>query len=256
MAEETVEQKPSGWHPPESPDSTFPSNHDDTTVAKRQSSAEKQSKTGSPTKDSILRFLEFVKTNSSYEALEPSEGSKPGKGRAFMPYNLIQAYLERNEYKELRSLSSELFQTKDEPPIREKDIVTRYSALYGTLLSINSGRCIETFRKSGIDDTQLPFNPNAPPTNLQSVFADGDLLRKFCEKQWQFCAPIFESPLRDAQFEDDRILPITYKQRLKGRGNATLWKINLHSSYNKLLPEEARTVRNSYFIRTVGCVIY
>jgi len=47
----------------------------------------------------------------------------------------------------------------------------------------------------------------------------------------------------DEEFEGKRVLPITYKERLGGRGSGTLYKVKIYKDYNELILGESKAVR-------------
>lgn len=189
----------------------------------------------------ISRFLEYVKTDCELEIIDPGvpETHTQPKTRPFMPKDRIQTYFTKQECKELRSIISALFPNTD--PINPRVILSKYTSVFCTLLSIGRGEYIEQFRHyDSLNDAALPFNPASPPAHLPEAAGDPEFLRDFCKAQWKFCAATLEDPVADKHFDSEQVLPIIFKKRLAGGGSATLWLVKIYPSYNKLISEESK----------------
>jgi hypothetical protein len=191
---------------------------------------------------SLSRFYEYVKNNCAQEIIDPGDpdSSKPATTRPFMPLDRIKSYFERQNYSELRALLASLFPNH---PVNPKTIFPKYIAVFCTLLFAGRGNYIKHFtRFDNLSDTALPFDPNNPPTNRPFTAGDPDFWSDFCKQQWRFCAPVFEDPISNKHFEDERILPIICKKRLAGGGSANLWLVKIYPFYNKIIPDNTKDV--------------
>ncbi|KAH6717034.1 hypothetical protein BKA61DRAFT_600947 [Leptodontidium sp. MPI-SDFR-AT-0119] len=183
------------------------------------------------------RFLEYVKRHCELEVIDPGDSSQsiPSKTRAFVPRDLLQTYLESHHYRELKAIIEGLKCGL----VNLGHIIPRYTAVFCTLLHSGRGSWIKHFtRHESLMDIALPFDSKSPPRNWPQAPGDPNFLSDFCRDQWRFCAPTLTDPVSDQCFEDERILPITYKRKLRDGGTAKLWLINIHPSYNKLISEE------------------
>jgi len=54
----------------------------------------------------------------------------------------------------------------------------------------------------------------------------------------------------DKHYEEEGVLPITYRERLAGGGTANLWLIKLHPTYNQIFPDALYSV---CYISKVPC---
>ena len=191
----------------------------------------------------IDRFHEYVRNECEYEVVDPgdAEQHRPATTRPFMPNDRIRNYFTKQNYHELRCIISALL--LDVTSIHPHEIVSKYSSVFCTLLSIGKGAYIEHFRHyDNLSDLALPFDPDSPPANLPEAARRPEFLRCFCEAQWKFCAASFDYPVADKHYERERILPIIEKTRLAGGGTANLWLIKIHSSYNNLSREKTMRV--------------
>lgn len=183
------------------------------------------------------RFLEYVKRHCQLEVIDPGDSSQsiPSKTRAFVPRDLLQTYFESHHYRELKAIIEGLKCGL----VNLSHIIPRYTAVFCTLLHSGRGSWIKHFtRHESLMDIALPFDSKSPPRNWPQAPGDPNFLSDFCRDQWRFCAPTLTDPVSDQCFEDERILPITYKRKLRDGGTAKLWLINIHPSYNKLISEE------------------
>jgi hypothetical protein len=194
----------------------------------------------------IVKFFEFVNKESVFEIVDPADETTK---RPFMPLITIQRYLDQNSYQNLNAILKVLFPGEY---INPKEIVPRYTRVFCTLLYSEHGHYIKQFKRHNqLKDVNLPFHPDNPPNNLLPPTPGLAMLwHDICNAQWRFSAPELEFPVPNLPFEEERVLPITYKKRLDGGGTATLWLIKLHPDYNKLISDESKSVSPSPFSLT------
>lgn len=190
----------------------------------------------------LARFFKFVKTNCVLEVVRPGDLSTPPETRSFMPIDRVQKYFSDLHCLELKHILGELFPPGD--PVFELvlpgDVLPKYVAVFCTLLFCGHGRYIEQFRQiPSLSDVVLPLDPQNPPAIFPDAPGLPDFFRDFCKEQWRFCVPVFDS-VADTSYEQDRVLPITFRRKLGGVGVACLWEIEIFPSYNKLVIENAR----------------
>ncbi len=163
----------------------------------------------------------------------------------FMPVETLKSYFKANDRRKLKEILSDVFSSED-IPINREVILQGYTAVFCILLRISKGRYIEYFaRFEELSDHRLPFDSNHPPACFPETTDDPDFLRRFCEKQWMYCVPIFDSHMLHKHFGRQRLLPVIHKERLEGRGSAMIYKIKLYGPHNKLLPAASQIVRST-----------
>jgi hypothetical protein len=188
---------------------------------------------------SIRNFIEFVNRESVFEVVDPNDEKTK---RVFMPLDIIQRYLQQRNYANLNDITAVLFPKEYTNP---KEIIPKYTRVFCTLLYSGYGHYIKQFKRlSNLRDVNLPFDPENPPNNLPPAPGPGnqDFWRDICKEQWRFCAPEFECPVSNEDFDENRVLPIIFKKWLAGGGTSTLWLIKLHPDYNKLISDESKSV--------------
>lgn len=202
------------------------------------------SRTDQPNWDpAIVRFTKFVERNCVLEVLDPENEHTPGSSttRPFLPQDKIQTYFKYSNYVELRAIICALRISNLYPT----DIVPRYAAVFCTLLYAGKGQYIKEFiHHASLSDKALPFHLQSPPHNLPITPGDDHFLSDFAKQQWRFCAPELVQTGSDENFESERILPIIFKQKLRGgqEGSAKLWLVQIHPSYNGLITSEEKAV--------------
>jgi hypothetical protein len=114
-------------------------------------------------------------------------------------------------------------------------IPPNYFRVFAILLRIGKGTYITHFHSHGLSDALLPFE-KCPP-DFPKADPDKQFFSNFLSTQWEFCAPDFRyKQLNRRVFRNHGwILPITQKTSLGGGGSATLFKIQLHPSYDHLV---------------------
>lgn len=153
--------------------------------------------------------------------------------RPFLPYRKLESYFD-NQYR-VQKLLRALFHDRAESPVGPDDIREHYSKVFFILVLIGRGCYIEHFvRHDDLCDQRLPFK--ASPDNFPIAPTGPDLFDSFHQKQWEFCAPIFQDNMNKI-FGDREVLPITQKERLRSGGSATTFKVILHPAYDQLTPK-------------------
>ena len=190
----------------------------------------------------IQSCLQWMRKNASYSVIHPDTEER----RAFVPLNTIRTHFEELSNTTLSDLLKALFDPA-ESPVDADDILQNRVQVFCTLLMIGKGEYIEQFTSSwGLSDSRLPFRRESPPEDFPVDPADPDFFQKFCNQQWMFCAPEFQSPMRNMKFEEERILPIVHKRQIAGGGSGMLYEIRLHGSYNKLDPKVTVNIFRSH----------
>jgi hypothetical protein len=183
----------------------------------------------------IQTFLEWVRKNIEYAVLDPNREER----RAFIPLKTIQEHFTEDGGARLNDLLAAVFTPRD-PPVDPDDILENYTTIFCILIEIGKGRFIENFSSWGLGDRMLPFESgDPPPSHFPTDTDDPNFYEKFCERQWKFCALEFKARMTNIRCHPDRILPIVSKERITGGGSAMLYRIKLHSAYNKLDPLSA-----------------
>jgi hypothetical protein len=160
----------------------------------------------------------------------------------FMPLGLLKDYLTANDNEQLHDILFEVFDS-DFPPIDPELILRDHAAIFCILLAIGKGRYIEHFAcYEELSDRRLPFDSNHPPQEFSAASGDLDFVKRFCEKQWMYCVPVFDGHMLHKYFGAQRLLPITYKEPRGIEGMAGKYSIKLYGPYNKLIPRSKYTV--------------
>jgi hypothetical protein len=204
---------------------------------------------------SIQSFLSFLDRVSAFEVVNPDPPEDPTR-RAFAVLEKVRTYFDENGQEKLYQIITALFPQGD--GIWPNDVLPNNIAVFCTLLKISKGRWMKHFRHhESLSDARLPFDPIRQPLNWPEDTGDPNFLRKFCEEQWKFCVPPLRQPFVDKHFPKDTILPIVYKKEICAGGSATLWKIKLHPTYNKLVSEEEKEVRSTFvqFFQPRNCML-
>ena len=180
----------------------------------------------------IQEFIEWVRKNCAPGLIDPASNEKP----PFLPSHVLRTYFETNRYNNLVKLLSVVFEN-EEIPVDADEVARKYSAVFCILLLIGKARYIQLFvQRDGLRDACLPFDLDFPPQGFPTSTSDSDdreFLRRFCDQQWMFCAPVIDYHTART-FEPNRILPIILKEKLAGGGSAILYKIILQTQYNCL----------------------
>ncbi len=186
--------------------------------------------------DSIQNFLSWVEAVQQFEPIEPDTSPR----RPFVVADDVRRLFEEDDHRKLKKIISVHF--PDPGNLWKDDIIPNNVAVFCTLLSISKGWWMKKFcHHSDLSDTALPFDPKRPPPNWPQK---ADFLQQFCEAQWRFCAPVLRAPLIEQRFAKDIVLPIVSKKNLNTEGSsASLWLIEIHSSYNDLISKVDKEVR-------------
>jgi hypothetical protein len=181
----------------------------------------------------IDQFRQWMHKNVLY-AVSPAADANDGNEDVrctFVPVGEAKKYLQANNHIALDDILYELF---SEPPVDSETILSNYVAVFCILLDIEEGATIADFVHYDHNDQQLPFDQEPsglPPGNGT----------KFRDKQLRFCVPAFQK-LMARHYTEERILPISMKEKLAGGGTSTIHKIKLHGEYNKLLSGQSTAV--------------
>jgi hypothetical protein len=172
-----------------------------------------------------------------------------GEKAYFMPLEDLKTYWRANDCKNLTDVLRELFQPHC-PPIDAEFILRGHTPVFSILLRIGQGILIEHFsRYEELSDPRLPFDVDHTPRGFPLPEEDPDFLQKFCEKQWMYCAPVFDNHMLHKHFGPRRLLPIVYKEPKGIEGTAGTYVIKLFGPHNKMLSVGAEAVKWSFMLR-------
>lgn len=191
----------------------------------------------------VQAFLEWMNRNYCFEILGFDHPNKPTKQK-FLPKDAVITDLGTQAGRKLLEGTIEaVVPVKNNLLPTPEDILPNYIQVFCTLLNISEGQWIDWFRRyENLQDSSLPFASGNSPPHWPKDTTDGKFLEKFSKEQWKFCVPELKKPLFDRYFHEDQVLPIISKKFLANGSTATLWKIKLHPSYNKLINEEEKKV--------------
>jgi hypothetical protein len=196
-------------------------------------------------KAEILGLIQWIDENSA-QGIDTF-----GKRAPFMPQNALKQYLSQKN--RLRDLLKALFDPEDPPAIvSPKSILTNCISVFAILMRIQKGRYIGEFlRYRELFDRQLPFLTR--PTAFPSLSNDDRFFSDFYKEQWRFCAHTFADGEVDIRISESCILPVLAKESLEDGGTADLYKVALHTDYDKLqsLPEDLEGVSTSLKVHIV-----
>jgi hypothetical protein len=137
-----------------------------------------------------------------------------------MPLDSFRRYFKQGSYANLNTIRNPLFPREY---INPKEIIPRYTRVFGTLWSLGNSQNIKEFiQHTNLEDMNLSFVPDNSPNNLPQTLEQSDFWCDFWWEQRRFFAQEFESPVLSLPFEDERVPPINYKKRLDGGGTSTL----------------------------------
>jgi hypothetical protein len=185
----------------------------------------------------IQTFLKWVRDNSENAILDPNTE----KLAAFMPLNTIKEHFKEDGGARLKKLLAAVF-SPDDPPVDPDTILKNYTQISCILMEIGKCKFIGSFTSRENGDSKLPFEPGCAPPHFPIDTDEPNFYKNFCNKQWKFCVPELESPMKDIHFHPRRILPIVSKEVIAASGGAMLYKIQLHGSYNRLSSQASRGV--------------
>jgi hypothetical protein len=207
------------------------------------------SQSGRSTKSVQKHALDEYLSWESQKLVEVVANISTDEKTSFIPVGNVKSYLTANGGQRLSNILAEIFKS-DFPPIDPELILRDHIAIFCILLRIGHGKHIEHFaRFEELSDRRLPFDPNNPPTEFPLGDHDPAFLIQFCEQQWRYCVPIFDSHMLHKHFGRQRILPIIHKKACenerKACGNerkAEKYVITVYSPHNKLLAGGKNTV--------------
>jgi hypothetical protein len=151
-------------------------------------------------------------------------------GKKFLPYDLISAHLESNEYAILNDLLGALYHDQEVP--RAKEVVGNYSRVFCILVSIGKINFLQRFMECDeLNDAHLPFIecPRQFPVDagLPQFF---DVFR---DAQWKFCPPKIEANC-NRRLDGREILPFISKKSIGIGSSADIFSIEIYPLYNIL----------------------
>ena len=176
----------------------------------------------------MQEFLEWVPKH----CINGTNGPSATPSSPFMPLPDLESYLkaERRTSKLLKALFPER-----EPRVIAEALELFHIRVFAILILIGKGRFIEhVVQHHNLRDSQLPFLEK--PTHFPTDPNDPKFWDLFYEKQFAFCAHIFRDNENDTKLEDCCILPIISKEAFATGGSAAIYKIKLHSHYDRLNP--------------------
>jgi hypothetical protein len=163
----------------------------------------------------------------------------------FLPIENARNYFGANDCKILRKILKEIF-FSEHLPVDVELILRDLTAILCILLRIGHGSAIQDFAYfEELFDGRLPFDSTHPPLDFPGDTGDALFLHKFCEEQWMYCVPAFNSHMLHKRFGTRRILPITHQRphdpSYSGVGKKYI--IDLYEPLNKLIPAGRTEVR-------------
>lgn len=173
----------------------------------------------------VTAFQQWMKSSVLFSVTDLDSGDlKP-----FLSIQDAKNYLAHQNNARLDEILSELF--PDVLPIDASTILDEFAAVFCILIELNSGSTISEFVNLNWNDQRLPCEPS------DAVFTDfGEAFhRRFCDVQMKFCVPSFK-PKMHRKYDKSRLLPISKARKLSDQGgDATMYEIEVHGEYNKLL---------------------
>jgi hypothetical protein len=163
----------------------------------------------------------------------------------FLPVEDARKYFGANDCQILRKILQEIF-SSEHLPVDVELILRDLTAVLCILIRIGHGTAIQDFAYfEELFDGRLPFDFTHPPLDFPSNTGDELFLHKFCEIQWMYCVPAFNSHMLHKRFGARRILPITH-QRPDGpshSGVESKYIIDVYKPLNKLTTPNRTEVR-------------
>ena len=105
--------------------------------------------------------------------------------------------------------------------------------VFSILLKIGAGQLVHTFQRAEIVDGALPIDLRSLKIKLAAVDSNiaEELISKFDEMQWRFCAVKFDLDI-SRDYVKNRIIPICRKERINSKGGtAQLWQIEVQEEF-------------------------
>lgn len=115
--------------------------------------------------------------------------------------------------------------------------------VFSILLDLELGHFIDQFSKKTIVDRRLPEDLSSLKKKLKRLENGDQVAERFNERQWKFCPAIFSLNM-EAEYFENRIIPICRKSHLNSGGTAHVWQIVMQSEFvdknlRNLLAEDA-----------------
>lgn len=185
-----------------------------------------------PTKNTAIEEFFLWESQTQVEVFVDLDTNEKA---TFVPLADIRTYFGANDARNLTKILQEVFRTKD-LPIEPDLILQEHSAVFCILLRVGQGWLIEEFAYyEELSDRRLPFDSSHPQQEFPMIDEDPSLLERFCEKQWMYCVPTFDSHMLHKRFGKQRLLPIIDQELSTTDGQATKRVVELYGPHNKLL---------------------
>ncbi|KAG4439306.1 hypothetical protein IFR05_005239 [Cadophora sp. M221] len=118
---------------------------------------------------------------------------------------------------------------------RKQSIIFKYyTRILCILMEIGEERNLELFMSRIVNDKSLPLDPDDLLRKIPTF--NPKLIRAFCDCQWRYCVPEFNSLLANTTFDKDRILPIVSKEKIGEGATATTYQVKIHPFYDRFQP--------------------
>ena len=151
----------------------------------------------------------------------------------FIPISKLQGYLDKTK---LEQLLDAVVEKSVRHEVDADHVLQHYLRPFAILLCLDKGYLIHHFyMHRSLRDASLPFGvqPDDFP-HVSDRFFD-----KFKRAQWQFCATEMHRNMNE-HLKEEEILPFMWMKELGHGGSATVYRIVVESSYNKLLPKDSQ----------------
>lgn len=196
-----------------------------------------------PTKNTAIEDFFLWETQSQVEVVVDFDTNEKVN---FVPLADIKTYFGANDARNLTIILQEVFRTED-LPIEPDLILQDHAAVLCILLQIGQGWLIEEFAYyEELSDRRLPFDSSHPQQEFPMIDEDSSLLERFCEKQWMYCVPTFDSHMLHKRFGKQRLLPIIGQELSAIEGQVIKRVVELYGPHNKLLNVAGKNVRIHY----------
>ncbi|RKF56173.1 putative protein kinase-like [Erysiphe neolycopersici] len=161
----------------------------------------------------------------------------------FLPLDAVRSYFTTCDSQLQRNLDKMLVEifNMDPPPVNSDLILRDHTAIFCILLQIEREIYIKHFTCfEELSDQRLPFDLAHPPQPFPINKGDSMFFQEFCEVQRRYCVPIFNPHMLHKNFGNQRLLPITSKERLRTRGKSTAHIITIYGPHNKITRESVK----------------
>lgn len=153
---------------------------------------------------------------------------------SFMPMEKVKKYFTEDNHSRLNDILEAVYETPY-PPIDADSILENHTAIFCILLRLEKAHYIDQFASyEELSDRRLPFDPSLTPIEFREIDDDAFFFDQFCEVQWSYCVPIFDSHMLNKRFGAQRLLPIVHREHLGTEGLASRALIQVYGPYNEL----------------------